>query len=138
MAPENQIQAYELVKSFLNQLDEHSPLDENVSTADDHFIEGLRVLPFGGVASGYVKLWNSLNVLEAQNLSHEELIPLLDSAVVDFTREFTAAVCSDIEEVISDPIANTCLFIPSSDTYNKALAKITELLPEDNILKEGN
>ena len=134
--PENQIQAFELVKAFLPQVDGNSVLDENVSRADDHFIENLRSLPPGTIAAHYTELWNSLNSLESQNLPREELLMFLDSAVVNFTGQFTASVNQDLGDIVTDPEMNHCLFAASSATYNKALAKITEVLPIEDIVAD--
>ena len=121
-----------MVQVFLSEIGGNSVLDENVSKADDHFIESLRMLPGGTIAAHYTELWNSLNTLEAQNLPREELLMFLDSAIVNFTGEFTASVNRDLRDVAIDPELNQCLFSGSSATYNRALAKITELFPEED------
>lgn len=132
LTPERQIQAFELVKAFL---DEFGNLDENISCADDHFIEYLRTLPPGTIASHYAELWNSLNALEAQNLPRDELLMFLDSAVVNFTRQFTTSVNRDLGDLATNPELG-CIYSACSSTYHRALAKITEVLPTEDIAVE--
>lgn len=109
-------------------VDEFGVLDVNISCADDHFIENLRALPPGGIAASYSELWNSLNALEAQNLSRDELFMFLDSAVVNFTLQFTTSVNQDLGDLTTNPELR-CIYAACSGTYHKALAKITDVLP---------
>ena len=78
-------------------------------------------------------MWNSINALEAQNLPHNEFLMFLDSAVVNFTAQFTTSVCRDFDGIINDTEASRCLFAPHSETYNRALEKISALLPNEDI-----
>lgn len=133
LSPENQVRASELVKAFL---DEFGGLSEEVAEADDFFIEKLRSLPRGSIGAHYAELWDSINSLQAQNIPRDELLMFLDSAIVNFTREFTITANRDIFTSSEPKPELRCIFSACTSTYNTALAKIGEVLPTEDIAGE--
>lgn len=124
IAPENQVQACQLVQAFLTEMNETSDLNENAPAVEDNFIIRLMALHDSHIAREYHDFFNSIHDLEAQNIPASDLPMYAESLIENFDRLFTEAVNHDIGDVLADPLENQYFFVPSSDWKNQLLASL--------------
>lgn len=128
-APEDQVKVSESVEKFLADFMETFDLDERVSREDDEFIETLRRYPENSIAAHYRTLWDTLNGLESSDLPLAELSTFIDSAVMNFSRQFVDSNTREFAADMADEDIGPCMFEGIRSTFNKAMDKINEALP---------
>lgn len=126
-SPENQVKASAYIEKYLSDFKEAFELDERVSQVDDMFIEALRRYPKGSIASHYAELWDTINGLESQKLSSQELLIYIDSAVLSFSREFVDSNHREFATEIADDVIAPCMIGGMCETFNKAMDRLSDL-----------
>ena len=126
-SPENQVKASTYIEKYLSDFKEAFELDERVSQNDDMFIETLRSYPQGSIASHYAELWDTINGLEALNLSSPELLLYIDSAILSFSREFVDSNHREFATEMADEVIAPCMIGGFCETFNRAMDKLNDL-----------
>lgn len=109
-SPKNKDAASKRVEKFLNDFKKAFNMDKKVSREDDNFIEALREYPEGTLAAHYTKLWDNLNEFETMNLEREELLTFIDSAVLEFSRQFVESNRREFAAELADADIGYCMF----------------------------
>lgn len=97
-------------------------------TSDDYFIKIMMEYPEGSMAKHYGNLWTTLNEMDKLDLSHDEMVFLIDSALKHFSTEFVASNLRTFAAELNDEEVFNINFASLSKSFDLAMRKIGDNL----------